>query len=108
MTADIEKAFLMVAVEEGDRDALCFLWVNSIEEEDPTIRPLRFTRVVFGVCSSPFLLNSTIRYHLEQYQESYPDLVKKLIESFYVDDVVTGASDEGEAIDQFAVSTTGD
>ena len=48
MTADIEKAFLMVAVEEGDRDALRFLWVNSIEEEDPTIRPLRFTRVVFG------------------------------------------------------------
>ena len=58
----------------------------------------------FGVCSSPFLLNSTIRYHLEQYQESYPDLVKKLIESFYVDNVVTGASDEGEAIELYSTS----
>ena len=87
----------MVAVEEEDRDALRFLWVNSVEQEEPTVRPLRFTRVVFGVCSSPFLLNSTIRHHLEQYQDSHPGLVKKLLESFYVDDVVTGAADEEEA-----------
>ena len=49
LTADIEKAFLMIAVEERDRDVLRFLWVNEINDEDITIRPLRFTRVVFGV-----------------------------------------------------------
>ena len=55
--ADIEKAFLMIAVEESDRDVLRFLWVNDINEDEVKIHPLRFTRVVFGVCSSPFLLN---------------------------------------------------
>ena len=102
LTADIEKAFLMVAVEQEDRDALRFLWVNDVTEEEPTIWPLRFTRVVFGVCSSPFLLNSTIRYHLEQHRDSHPDLIKKLIESFYVDDVVTGASDEEEVMQLYS------
>ena len=104
LTADIERAFLMIAVEEGDRDVLRFLWVNDINEEEVLIRPLRFTRVVFGVCSSPFLLNSTIRYHLEQYKDSSPDLIKKLIESFYVDDVVTGASTEEEAFKLYSES----
>ena len=68
VTADIEKAFLMVSVEESDRDALRFLWVHSVEENPPKIQSLRFTRVVFGVPSSPFLLNATIRYHMERYR----------------------------------------
>ena len=97
LTADIEKAFLMISVQEKDRDVLRFLWVSDIDEDEVKIRPLRFTRVVFGVCSSPFLLNSTIRHHLEGYCESYPELVERLIDSFYVDDVVTGASNEEEA-----------
>ena len=104
LTADIEKAFLMIAVEERDRDVLRFLWVNEINDEDITIRRLRFTRVVFGVCSSPFLLNSTIRHHLERYLTSHAGLIKKLIESFYVDDVVTGASTEEEAIQLYSES----
>lgn len=97
LTADIKKAFLMIGVEEGDRDALRFLWVNNVDDEEPAIRPLRFIQVVFGVCSSPLLLNSTIQHHLEWYQLSHPLLVKKLIESLYVDDVVTGEMCEEEA-----------
>ena len=104
LTADIEKAFLMIGVKEGDRDALRFLWVNNIDAEEPAIRPLRFTRVVFGVCSSPFLLNSTIQHHLERYRRSHPLLVKKLVESFYVDDVVTGAASEEEALQLYSES----
>ena len=100
LTADIEKTFLMIAVEEADRDILRFLWVNDIDD----VRPLRFTRVVFRVCSSPFLLNSTIRYHLEQYLSSHPELIKKLIESFYVGDVVTGASTKEEAFQLYSES----
>ena len=102
--ADIEKAFLMVGVAEKDRDALRFLWMKDVHAKEITVRPLRLTRVVFGVCSSPYLLNYTIRHHLLQYQSSHPELIKKLIESFYVDDVVTGAPTEEEAFQLYTYS----
>ena len=97
LTADLEKAFLMISVAEHDRDALRFLWVDDIARDAPEVCALRFTRVVFGVSSSPFLLNATIKYHLEQYLDSHPNLVPNLMESTYVDDIVTGANSEDEA-----------
>ena len=45
---------------------LQFLWVNDLAKDPPDVCILRFTRVVFRVSSSPFLLNVTIKYHLEQ------------------------------------------
>ena len=65
LTADIEKAFLMVSMAKEDCEVLHFLWVDDIMKERPEPVELRFTRVVFGVSSSPFLLNATIPYHLE-------------------------------------------
>ncbi len=96
LTADIEKAFLMVSVSEEDREVLRFLWVKDVMATDPEIVELRFTRVVFGVSSSPFLLNATIRYHLEN-ASAEATLIDKLLKSFYVDDLITGACNEGEA-----------
>ena len=55
---------------------------------------MRFARVVFGVTSSPFLLNATIRHHLNKYLETQPALVENIQESIYVDDVVGGDDDE--------------
>lgn len=56
-----------------------------------------FTRVVFGVSSSPFLLNATIRHHLNKYFPSHPQLVKTLAQSIYVDDIVSGANNDDDA-----------
>ena len=65
--ADIEKAFLMIAVAEQDRDALKFSWVDDIMKSTPDIQVLLFTRVSFGAASSPFLLNATGKYHIEKF-----------------------------------------
>ena len=89
LVGDIEKAFLNVGVAEEDRDVLRFLWVDSLEEENPGLMLYRFCRVVFGVNASPFLLNATLKYHISQY-EADPGLVQNLLNSFYVDDLVTG------------------
>ena len=93
ITADVEKAFLMVGVHEKDRDVLRFLWAHNPEQEQLRVLVYRFTRVVFGVASSPFLLNATIRYHLEKYRNSHSTLVEQLIDSTYVDNVVTSIDD---------------
>ena len=59
----MEKVFLMIAVNEKDRDVLWFLWVDDVTKDEPEVRVYRFARVVFGVSSSPFLLNAMVKYH---------------------------------------------
>ena len=59
LAADVKKAFLVVSVREEDCDVLYFLWVDNIEKSVADIQKMHFTRVVFGVSSSPFLLNAT-------------------------------------------------
>ena len=61
LTADLEKVFLMVSVVEKDCEVLRFLRVKDLKMELPEVNIYRFMRVVFGVSSSPFLLNATIR-----------------------------------------------
>ena len=91
LTGYIEKAFLVIHVAESDRDALRFLWVDDINSPNPKIIPLRFTRVVFGVSSRPFLLNATVKHHVEQHKEKDPNFVETIPNSIYVDDLADRA-----------------
>ena len=97
LVADVEKAFLMISVDGKDRDVLRFIWVDDVLKEEPELRVYRFTRVVFGVSSSPFLLNATVRYHLERFLGTNEYTVKCLLQSTYVDDVISGAGSKEEA-----------
>ena len=101
LTADVEKAFLMVSVNDEDRNFLRFIWVDDINKEDPSLQIYRFTRVVFGVSLSPFLLNATIKFHLEGFRESHQSVVERLLQSTYVDDIISGADSEDEAFEFF-------
>ena len=102
--ADVEKAFLMISVDERDRDVLRFIWVDDITKEDQNIQLYRLTRVTFGVCSSPFLLNATVKYHLEKFMDTDEAVVKQLLESTYVDVVITGANSAEEAFQLYTTS----
>ena len=104
LVADIEKAFLMISVSPSDRDSLRFLWTEDPYAENLKIQKLRFARVVFGVSCSPFLLNATLRHHVEKYRTSHPELVNILTESTYVDDVIFGADTEAEAYELYRSS----
>ena len=94
LVADIEKAFLMISV---DPNVLHFLWVEDSFDNDVKLVTMRFTRVVFGVSSGPFLLNATIKHHLEAYRSSNPKIVESLSHSTYVDDIVAGVNSEDDA-----------
>ena len=66
--------------------------------DPPDLRVFRFTRVVFGVSSSPFLLNATICFHLEKYLETNESLVRQLLHSTYIDDIISGGHTEDEVL----------
>lgn len=97
ITADVEKAFLQVGLQEHDRDVTRFLWVKNVNEEpsEDNLLHYRFCRVPFGIISSPFLLNATIRYHLSRTNE---ELLKRIANKCYVDNLVTTVNSYNEAI----------
>ena len=64
LCGDIEKAFLQIHIRESERDVLRFQWVNSLESKN--IKILRFTRFVFGLTQSPFILEGTLKKHFEK------------------------------------------
>ena len=104
LIGDIEKAFLMVSIHPDDRNYLRFLWIDDISMETPAIVTMRFRRVMFGVSSSPFLLNGTIKYHIEHYRDTDPEFVAKFLRSIYVDDVIFGAPDDEMAFKLYLTS----
>ena len=100
LTADTEKVFLIIPIDKGGRDALKILWFDDIQKKEPQVVIFRFARIVFGVSSSPFLSNVTIRHHLEKFS-TYLNLVSSIVQSLHVDDLVCGASDEENVYELF-------
>ena len=104
LTADIEKAFLMVGIQEQDRDMLRFLWFDEPFASRPAIVEYRFNRLVFGLRPSPSILGATISHHLKKYKQSEPEMAKLLEESLYVDDLITGEDNVNRAFSVYEKS----
>ncbi|KFM62154.1 hypothetical protein X975_06179, partial [Stegodyphus mimosarum] len=88
--SDIKQAFLQIEVDEKDRDVTRFLFTENPFEDPQNFITYRFTRVLFGVNSSPFLLAATIKHHLKQYKKTYPATCEFLNDHIYVDDIIGG------------------
>ena len=91
LIADIEKAFLIIGIEEIDCDMMRFLLFENAHDPNPKVAEFRFTRLMFGLRSSPAILGATINHHLEFYKETHSETVKAIKDSLYVDDLVSGA-----------------
>ena len=88
LSADVEKAFLMIEVDEKDRDVLRFLWIDK----NGQVMVYRFCRVPFGLSCSPFLLFVVIQYHLKAMSQEFPETAGFLLDKFYVDDLLVAES----------------
>ena len=96
LVADIEKAFLNIAVDEQQRDLMRFLWIDDVTKDDPNVEIYRFCRVIFGMNCSPFLLNATLRHHVTEYYTHDPALAEYTLAGLYVDDLTSGGEDDEE------------
>ena len=100
ISADIEKAFLMIGIDPQDRDMLRFLWLKNPHEASSELIHLRFCRLMFGLRPSPSILGAVLSHHLEENKEDNSDLVELIKKSLYVDDFLSGCKDieEGKEI----------
>lgn len=90
LIGDLEKAFLNIEINPEERNLLRFLWIDDIKSSNPEVITLRFTRLVFGLVCSPFILNVTLRNHLSKYENTDPSFVDTVIRALYVDDFASG------------------
>ena len=65
-------------IREAGHDALRFHWIK------------RFTRALFDLKQSPFLLGRTLKQHLESLKANYPVEDEEITKSLYVDDIISG------------------
>ena len=89
LVSDIAKTFHQISVIPEHRNYSRFFWVDDVFKNSPSIVKLRLARVVFGVISSPFLLNKTVRNHVSSYHVGLcfdPEFIMQVLRSFFVDD----------------------
>ncbi len=93
-SADISKMFREVKLHPEEKDYHRFLW----RDDHGTIKDLRMNRLTFGVRCSPYVATQVIRHLAETHAESHPTASKAILNSFYVDDYLSGASTVAEAV----------
>jgi hypothetical protein len=97
--SDIKQTFLNIGNCKKHRDFLRFLWFKDPFNPSSEIVEYRFLRLVFGLTSSPFTLNRTIRHHLQIFPSSNSEFVKSFLEDLYVDNSTSGCQTLEEGID---------
>ena len=92
LLGDLKKAFLQIKLKsEKDKNCFCF-FVKDGEK----IRCFRYTTIIFGFISSPFMLNYILKYIADLYPQ---DKCNAMIKSkFFVDDLVHTANNIDELI----------
>ena len=98
---DIEKLFLMIGMQENQRNMLRFLWLKGPYVLNSEVIQLRFCRLVFGLSPSPSILGATLTHQLDAHRDSQAELVELIKKSIYVDDLLTGADNVQEGFELY-------
>ncbi|XP_064629239.1 uncharacterized protein LOC135488534 [Lineus longissimus] len=101
LATDIEKAFLNVGLDAEDRKFTKFLWLTDSNDPNSAFKVYQFKVVLFGAVCSPFILNATVRSHLDKHESPVATDMK---DNIYVDNVASGAESTHDTVKYYQES----
>ena len=96
LTADIEKMYRQILLHPDDRRYQRVLWR---EDASSDIEEYQLNMVTYGLACAPYLAIRTLRQLALDEQTRFPRVAAILQQDVYMDDVLTGADSEQEAIE---------
>lgn len=95
ITGDVRKMYLMVEVVEDQWDLQRIFW----REEGQPIQEYWLTRLTFGLASAPHCAVRAMQQCAMDEAHRFPLAAKVVLRDFYMDDLLTGADTDEEAIE---------
>lgn len=94
-TADIKQMYRQIRIRAADRDYLRILW--RFDKNQP-ISEYRLCTVTYGTSSAPYQALRTLQHLSTIEGDQYPSAAHALMHDTFVDDILTGANTEAEAL----------
>ncbi|GFS42578.1 reverse transcriptase domain-containing protein [Trichonephila inaurata madagascariensis] len=98
ITSDVSQAFLqLILADEGRDETRLFCYKTEYTTDGKIsiayeIVKYRFTRLPFGLASSPFLPSASLRELVTMYKQTYPIATKHIGNNTHIGDFVMGTS----------------
>lgn len=92
--ADIEKMYRQILVDQRDTDLQRIVWRESSDED---IKDYCLQTITYGTTCAPYLAIRTLKQLIADETENFPEAAKILNRDSYVDDILSGAEDFGNA-----------
>ncbi|XP_073839511.1 uncharacterized protein [Musca autumnalis] len=92
--SDLEKMFRQIKVVDNQQHYQQILWRSS----DSDIYVYKLKTVTYGTSSAPYLSIRVLHQLAADEKETYPEASNILMTDTYVDDIISGADTESEAI----------
>lgn len=99
LSADIEKMYRQISINEDQRDYQRILW-----RDDPNskIKHYRLNTVTYGTKSAPYLAVRSLQEVAHINKSEYPLASKIILNDFYVDDLLTGCCTVEEGVKMYS------
>lgn len=95
-SCDIRQMYRQIRIHPDDRHFQLILWRDTPQEPLATYK---LNTVTYGMNSSPYLAIKTLNQLANDEGESFPAAAQVLRTQTYVDDIITGADTEEEALE---------
>ncbi|KAK7574411.1 hypothetical protein V9T40_011602 [Parthenolecanium corni] len=88
-SADIEKMYRMMWIDEQDRNMQRIFWRESPDEP---VREYQLNTVTYGTASASFLATQCLEVVAREIEGSYPEAAQIIRQNFYMDDLIAGGN----------------